>query len=282
MIQKILVATPATIRAVFYVGETPTDVGAVTVTVTRADGTAVAGVGAVSSPSPGVYEASLPDQDDLNLLTATWDSASRTVTTLHEIVGGFYAELAEIRALDALSNTAKYPTAKLEMARAQAEDRFQDATGVSWVPRFQRDVLDGANTTTLRLTRIRPRTVLSTTINGTAVADLTTLRVYEHGLIERAGGVTFPREASGGGRNVVVEYVHGFDQPPEDLRQAFLTYVRYLLLDSNSRIPDRASVMSTDLGTFQLTTAGFNRPTGLPDVDAVLMNHDHTIPGVAA
>lgn len=280
--QKILVATPATIRATFYVGETPTDVGAVTVAVTKADGTAVAGVGVVSTPSPGVYEAALPAQDGLNMLQATWTAATRTVTTYHEIVGGFYAELAEIRALDALANVTKYPTAKLEVARAQAEDRFQDATGVSWVPRFEREYLDGDNTARLRLTRPRPRDVLAVTINAAVVADLTGFRLYEWGAIERAAGAVFTREVAGGGRNVVVEYTHGYDQPPEDIRQAFLVYVRYLLLDSNSRIPDRASVMSTDMGTFQLTTAGYNRPVGLPDVDAVLMSHNHNIPGVAA
>lgn len=280
--QKILVATPATLRATFYVGETPTDVGAVTVAVTRADGTAVAGVGAASSPTPGVYEAALPAQAAPNMLTATWTATTRTLTTFHEIVGGFYAELADIRALDALANTSKYPTPKLETARAQAEDRFEDATGVSWVPRYRRDVLSGDNTAQLLLGRVRPRTVKAVTIAGVAAADLSLFRLYDHGAIERTTGATWPRDAHGGGGNIVVEYVHGYDQPPEDVRQAFLTYVRYLLLDSNSRIPDRASVMSTDLGTFQLTTAGFNRPTGLPDVDAVLMNHDHNIPGVAA
>ena len=282
MLQKILVSTPATISATFYVGETPTDVGTVTVAVTKADGSVVVGVGAVASGGTGIYTATLPAQTNLNVLKAVWTSSTRTVTTWHEIVGGFYCELADLRALDALNNTSKYPTAKLEATRAQAEDRFEDATGVSWVPRFRRDTLSGDNNLRLVLTRVRPRTLYSATIAGVAAADLTLFRFYDWGVIERTNALTWPRDTYGGGGNVTLEYVYGYDQPPEDLRQAFLTYTRYLLLDSNSRIPDRASVMSTDLGTFQLTTAGFNRPTGLPDVDTVLMNHSHRIPGVAA
>lgn len=282
MKQRILIDTPATLTATFYDGETVIDPGVVTVTIRRADGTALVTDAATSGTGAAARTYTLTAQTTLNLLTATWTGDDdRKVTTQHEIVGDFYATLAEIRALDALSNTTKYPTAKLEAARAQAEDRFEDATGVAWVPRFHRETLAGDNTTQLLLKWPRPRSLLATSIDGTAAADLTVFSLYPTGIIERASGVPWPRGVTASG-NVVVEYTHGYDQPPEDLRQAFLTYVRYLILDTTARIPDRASAMSTEMGTFQLVTAGFKRPTGLPEVDAVLNDHDHSVAGIGA
>lgn len=278
------VGAPATLSVTFYDGgETAVDPGTVTVTVTRADGTAVATAAATAGTEAAARTYTLAAQTRLDHLTATWTGSlgGRTVTTRHDVVGGFYAELAEIRALDALNNTTRYTEAKLAAARTQAEDRFDWATGVAWVPRHERETLSGLGTTQLTLKWQRPRTLIAASIDGTAVSDLTALRLYPYGMVERTAGVTFPREASGGGRNVIVEYTHGYDSPPADLKQAFLTYVRYLLLDTTSRIPDRASTLSTDFGTMQLVTAGFQRPTGLPDVDAVLNDRSHRIPGMA-
>lgn len=281
---RILVATPATLTATFYDGgEAAVDPGTVTVTITRADGTVLVAAAATAGSGAAARTYTLAAQTRLDHLTAVWSgTGGRQVTTRHEIVGGFYADLAEIRTLDALSNTTKYPAAKLEAARAQAEDRFEEVTGVAWVPRHDRQTVSGDATTQLLLRWPRPRSLIAITIDGTVQGDLTKFRLYSTGIVERTAGSTWPREAAGGGGNVIVEYTHGYDRPSEDLRQAFLTYVRYLLLDTTSRIPDRASVMSTDLGSFQLVTAGFKRPTGLPDVDAVLNDHDQRIPGMAA
>jgi len=118
-------------------------------------------------------------------------------------------------------------------------------------------------------------------VDGVAAVDLTAYTLFPWGGIDRDSGVYWPVPTTDAA-NVVVEYTYGYDAPPADLRQAFLTYCRYLLLDTRSRIPDRASVMSTDMGTFQLVTAGFRRPTGLPEVDAVLNDYDQRLPGVAA
>lgn len=284
-VQRILVNTPATLTATFWVGETATDPGGATATVTvyKADGTILVGPVAATHGTAGVFTYTLAAQAQLNNLTAVWTGTDgRQVTTYHEIVGGFYVELAEIRALEGFSNTTKYPTATLEAARTQAEDRFENAMRVAWVPRYMRETLDGNNRSDVILTWPRPRQVLSVTTDGAAVADLTQFRLYSYGVLERSNGVWFLADVYGGGRNVIVEYTHGYDRPVEDIRQAFLTYVRYLLFETQSRIPDRASAFSTPDGTFQLVTAGFNRPTGLPDVDAILNAHSHRIPGVSS
>lgn len=279
---RILVGAPATLTAVFYDGgETAVDPGTVTVTITRADGTAVATAAATSGTGAAARTYDLPAQTRLDHLVAVWTGDDgRGVTTRHEIVGGFYAELAEIRGLDAVTNETKYPTALLEVARRQAEDRFEQATGAAWVRRHARETLSGNGTTRIVLAHRPPRSLLAATIDGTAAADLALFRLYDEGLIERAGGVTWPKESSGGGGNVVVEYVHGYDAPPADLKQAFLTYVRYLLLDTRSRIPDRATAMTTEFGTIQLASAT-SRATLIPEVDAILADYDRRIPGMA-
>jgi len=281
---RILVGAPATLTVTFYDGgETAVDPGTVTVTITRADGTAVATAAATSGSGAAARTYALAAQTRLDHLSAVWTGSigGRSVTTRHEVVGGYYADLAEIRTLDALANTSKYPTATLERARWQAEDKFEDATGVAWVPRHDRYTAVGDNTTSLLLRWPRPRSLIAVTIDGTVASDLTLFQLYETGLIERDSGMRFPRGATNVG-NVVVEYAHGYDRPTEDLRWAFLQYVRYLILDTTSRIPDRAASYSTEFGTFQLVTAGFNRPTGLPEIDAVLNEHSHRTAGVGA
>jgi len=281
---RILAGSPATLTVTFYDGgETAVDPGTVTVTILRADGTAVTTAAATSGSGAAARTYALAAQTRLDHLTAVWTGSigGRSVTTRHEVVGGFFADLAEIRTLDALSNTSKYPAATLERARWQAEEKFEDATGVAWVPRHDRYTANGDNTTTLMLRWPRPRSLIAVTVDGTAATDLTLFQLYDSGIIERDSGVRFPRGWTNAG-NVVVEYTHGYDRPPEDLRWAFLQYVRYLILDTTSRIPDRASSYSTEFGTFQLVTAGFNRPTGLPEIDAVLNEHSHRVAGVGA
>ncbi len=281
---RALVHTPATLTASFYDGgEALVDPGTVTVTITRSDGTVLVAAAATVGAGAAARTYTLAAQTRLDHLTAVWTGSSggRKVTTRHEIVGGFYAELAEIRALDALSNLTSYPTAKLEVARSQAEAKFDEATGAAWVPRHARELLAGDGTARLLLGYRPPRSLIAASINGTAVSDLATLTLLSWGAVERDSGVAFPAPTTEPS-NVVLEYEHGFDRPPDDLKQAFLAYCRYLLMDSRSRIPDRASVMSTDMGTFTLVTAGFRRPTGLPEVDAVLNAYDLRVPGVGA
>jgi len=281
---RVLVGSPATLSASFYDGgETLVDPGTVTVTITRSDGTALVTGAATTGTGAAARTYTLAAQTRLDHLTAVWTASlgSRVVTTRHEIVGGFYAELADIRALDALTNTTNYPASKLEAARWQAEQRFEEATGVAWVPRHQRETLVGLGTSRLLLAGRPPRTLIGVSVDGVAAVDLTAYTLFPWGGIDRDSGVYWPVPTTDAA-NVVVEYTYGYDAPPADLRQAFLTYCRYLLLDTRSRIPDRASVMSTDMGTFQLVTAGFRRPTGLPEVDAVLNDYDQRLPGVAA
>ena len=92
--------------------------------------------------------------------------------------------------------------------------------------------------------------------------------LYPSGEVEAQFGVpAFPR----GMDNVIIEYVAGRQGMPLDLKLALTKYVRYLILNTNGRIPDRATSMTTEFGTFRVGQAdAWDHPTGLSEVDAVL------------
>jgi len=103
--------------------------------------------------------------------------------------------------------------------------------------------------------------------------------LYESGELE-AGPLAsaFAR----GVQNITAEYVCGADAVPQDLRLALAKYIQALVLESNSRIPDRATSLSTDFGTFRIGQAkAWDAPTGYGDIDAVLMRYGTRVPGFA-
>lgn len=58
---------------------------------------------------------------------------------------------------------------------------------------------------------------------------------------------------------------------PETIRWCVRTLARQFVLDSVSRIPDRALQLQSEFGSIQLAQAGGNwRPTSLPEVNAKL------------
>jgi hypothetical protein len=269
---QVLRNTSAILQVTFYSDETATSAdGAVTITITRADGTALVTAAATSNPSTGVYRYTLAAQANLDYLTAVWSGTfsgtAQSITSYVELVGGYYATLPEIRALPNLSDTAKFTTAELTDARQWIETLVEDVTGVAWVPRYSRDLLDGAGTYEIILNHMKPRTLLALTVGGTAVTT-TSFDLYESGRINRYdAGSTFAI----GRRNVVASYEHGYDSPPNDLKRAALTAIRYrLLTDQNQTIPDRALSMTNEFGNIQMAQPGPNRPTGIPEVDAVI------------
>jgi hypothetical protein len=87
---------------------------------------------------------------------------------------------------------------------------------------------------------------------------------------------------SRGIENIVAEYVCGADAMPHDLRLALLQYIRILVLDSNTRTPDRATSMTNEFGTFRLGQAkAWDNPTGIAAIDAVLARYGTRVPGFA-
>lgn len=281
--QRGAIDTPLTLTGVFYVGETATDPGGATatVTVTRPDGTAIATAAATTRTGAGTFTYALAAQTNPTRLKALWTGTDgRKVTTWVDVVGAVYAELVDIRALEGIfDNSVMYTTAVLELARAGAEAFIEDVTATAWVPRFARERHAGDATSCLVLDHVDPRQLISVTIDGIAVSDLSGFAFTAHGTLEWSAG-TFT-EPTSTGENVVIEYLHGKDEPPEDLRRACLRLIRHLVVATTSRFDERAISVSADGMVTQLATAGRKRPTGLPDVDAILARYTHRLPGLA-
>lgn len=266
----------ASIDQTFYVDGAAKDAdGAVTVTVTRADGTALVTGAATTKPAAttGVYRYALSPQAALDHLaltyTGTWSGAVLTEVARVQIVGDFYLPTVAIRALPNLSDATKFTEAELRDARTWFEEVFEDYTGVAWVRRFARHTLDGTGTATLLLPDMHPRTIRSVrtytaaaTYTAFTADELAGLVVEGSGLLRRWSG-TFPR----GHRNIVVEYEHGLDRPPADVVEAAKVAIRDHLLGTN--VGNRQYAVATEAGVVRTSVPGEGRPFGIPDVDAV-------------
>lgn len=263
-------------------GEPADAAGVLTVQVDKADGTNVLPAGSPTTDpvGAGTYQRSVtaPQTAALDVLSAVWSDAGDASThrTLHEIVGGFYFSAAELRAFDdTLEDTTKYPTAKIQAVRREVEEECELITGTAWVPRYRRTRLSGKGIDSLLLPDWAPRTIRSvraysdaTTYTAFTAAELAALDPAEHGEITRLDGAVWTM----GTQNLVVEYEHGFDRPPADLRHAAMTRCRSRLNMEKSGVPDRATsyVPEGGGGTFSIAQpgrAGFE--TGIPEVDAV-------------
>lgn len=269
----------------------------VLVTITAADGTAIVTDGSATDNTNGTYSYALPAEQlaDLNWLTADWKvSTVSRATTTHEIVGGIYASLAAINTQD--SNIAQIGAdpETIRRARGTVEATFERICNVAFVPRFRRVTLDGSNLREQLLPdplvrRLRSLTFRSTSTSSYSLTsdELAALTVQSDGILRylNSQGVFSGVHTSGifpsGLGNVVVEYEHGYDQPPNEIRDAAIAYIRERLQRPRSGIPDRAvSFAVAEGGTYRLAVPdGWS--TGNPDIDAILERHAWPTIGIA-
>lgn len=276
-----------TISHTFYVDETATDpTGTPTYAIVDANGTAVqSGNATVVGGSTGRVTVVLASQSALKRLTVTWTATvsgtSVVETDYVEIVGGFFFTLAQGRASDAsLSDTTKYPTADLITKRLEVEVECETICDRSFVPRYERVVLDGTGTSSLLLKMSDPvrsiadiRTIravtmapqLDETFVAFTAAELAALSPQPDGTLVRIDGDIF----TAGLRNVIVELEYGLDGAPADLVTASLTRLRSRLNLNKTAVPDRATSYSLgEHGVYRISMPG-KYETGLPEVDAV-------------
>lgn len=247
--------------------------GDVTVTITDANGDAVdSGTATVDSEDAARFTFQLDPQPDVQsfdvVWAGSWGGDAQQITARVEIVGGVLFTVGQARAFDdaALASTTTYPDAAILDARAGIAEFFQEVCGVSFIPRYSRDILDGGGYS-LWLNRPHVNRILAVTLDGTALTadEIADLDVYEHGQVYRDARWTADR------RNVIVEYEHGYEAVPWDIHRAALTYLRYILVTSD--VSDRTITWSNELGTFRQAQPGREYPTGLPAVDAALHRH---------
>lgn len=281
MLQRVRQGAPATIRVVWDDQDgQPVDVtGPVTVTVTRASAAAVLTGAPTVHGTTGVYTAAVPvaATAQLDTLTAVWTDTSTGAarTTTVEVAGGFFFSLADARnSDDTLLDASKYPDADVARRRTEVEVECEEICDRAFVPRHRRVVLDGTGNSEITLPnsdvrRIRAVTVTDDSPAGVPYALTSTELSYlatvgTDGLIRRGDRGLFLE----GVGNVIVEYEHGWDSPPEDLWRASLTRLRYRLNSNKTAVPDRATQFTAvEGGTYQLDTAAQYK-TGQPDVDA--------------
>ena len=178
----------------------------------------------------------------LDTLTVIWTASfggqPQEFVDVVEIAGDYLFTTAELRALSTgtggLANPTNYPDSKLVAMRTRVEQALEDACGVAFVPRYGQETYAGSLPP--RTHRLRWVTVDDVAITPTpALADLKA----DYGLL-------WP--------TVQVAYEHGYDTPPERMRQAALFLAKYWLMPT--AVDDRAITMATDTGTYAMFQAG--------------------------
>jgi hypothetical protein len=269
-VQRVLRDTRAQPAVTFYVGTTPTSAdGVVTVDIFRGDGSIFATDAATTGPAPtGTYTYTLAPQSTLERFQLVWEGTFGGVvqrqTSFVEVVGGYAVSLADLQAESGLST--KTP-AQLAEARQWFEDRAEDFCGVAFVPRYEREVLDGDGSRKLDLKHARPRAIISAKFDGVAQTT-TTWDLYDAGFI--VAPLAFPR----GFHNVEIIYEHGYDSAPSDIHDAALTAIRSNVLADTSGgggIPSGVTSLITDAGTM-VFGGRLTRPFGIRAVDDVLLD----------
>lgn len=249
--------------------------GAVTVGVTRADGLVVKAAGTATVHGlTGIYTVTLTAAEvgaNVGQLTATWTDSGGVSTTVVDVVGAYMVSVNEIRALPNLSDTAKFANAELIAARRWFEDLAERHCNVAFVPRFRRVRVNGTGVSQLLPPDPMPIGLLSartytdaTTYTAFDATDLADVLPAEGYLTRSTRGVW-----TAGVENLVIEYEHGYQSPPSDIKAQALVAIRAQLLNDQVGRP-MVSIADGAGGTTRYSMAGPDKPTGIDTVDEAL------------
>lgn len=216
--------------------------GAVTVTVQRANGTVLVtdqATGGAGS-APRTYTLPVAHTAITDVLTAVWKDATveRARTTV-EILGGYYATPAAIRASDpTLANTAAYTDTAILRARLEVSDALSSLTACDFAPRFHRQHVRGTGSTSIVLDWGPIRTVRAVTVYyaSSALTGTVWTAAQLAAIPADPGRIALCTDHNvwPAGADIVVEYESGYDSMPADLRDQFFVEVRKQLNDANS------------------------------------------------
>lgn len=185
-----------------------------------------------------------------------------------------YAVVADVRALDGLSDAAVYPDATLQAGIDFATDLIDSYCGTSFEAKTFSVTLDGNNRFSIFTGVLFIRSLTSVTIDGVA-QTLSDLVYANDGTVRHKNGAfTY----QWWGQNVVIAGTAGVTATPsERIKWAARTIARDYALNLHSRIPSRALGVTNELGQFevQAQAGGPGRPTALPAVNAVLNANKH-------
>lgn len=184
-----------------------------------------------------------------------------------------YFTLAEVRALPDVSNAGKYSDERVLDVAAQFVAIIEREVGVAFVERTVTAERHDGGTDEIALHHGYVRSVDSATENGVTVTD--TLSADAGGVLLRFSGANggTPISWASGRRNVSVTYTHGYaDTVPADIKAQTLKAVRLELMatSSTNSTSARQTSLSTESGVLGFVVAGPDRPTGYPELDAVI------------
>ncbi len=185
-----------------------------------------------------------------------------------------YFTTEELRSLPDVDDEDRFPDERLVEAHDWIAGRVETACLTAFITTTVTDEkLSGTGCNGLRLANPYVQDVSAITVDGVAFSSPEVAAVIvDDGSLYRPDGVAWPATSR---KNITVTYTHGYSEtPPADLKQAMLRAARNWLLtmDAWSGKDSRATTISNEDGTFQLSTAGKGRPTGIPDVDVVIMD----------
>ena len=175
-----------------------------------------------------------------------------------------YFTEAELKALPDMSSET---TSRIDAAGAWAVGVIEREVGTSFIARTITDEVHDGGTDAIILRKPYVISVTSAT---------NTLRVRAGTLRKFSSATSFaPMVWAAGCGNVTVTYQAGYSStPPADIKEAALAATRWHLLEgraSNVHSPRQTSITNEMGGTVNFGVAGTDRPTGYPDVDAVIV-----------
>lgn len=243
-------------------GDAAAAVGTLTCSIARADGTVIATDRATTAATgTGAYTCALTTAEALTLdvLTATWRISSVTrAVTHHRIVGGFLFTVAE---LAQRAGMEQFDVATLRTERDRITDLIELYCGAQ-SPRYDLDEFEGHGHSRHAVYHRPLRSVRALAIGGAAVTVSDLDVNVAAGIVS---GVTFLGWCELG-------YEHGLSTPDPDLKDAGLTAAADRVLRERSVIGSRTRSMTNDAGvTQQFSYAGDGHPTGIDEVDAIIM-----------
>lgn len=237
--------------------------GSLTCTISRADGTLIATARSTTAGTGLHHTCALTTAEAqmLDVLRAVWqDEDGVRATTYHRIVGGFMYSLAALAQRAGIAEG--FDRDELMAERDRITDLIEDTVGVSFCPTYDLEERRGPGRCEI-ITRRPLRAIRSMTLDG---ATVSTAPMY----VDAGQGVIDARFTVCGWMTLGIE--HGEDAPPADLRDAALTASADALLRKWNKIGPRVRSVSDGMGvTQQFSYAGDRHPTGIDEVDAVIM-----------
>lgn len=263
--------------------------GTPTIAVTRADGTTVVGVSAVTTDATGVYRATIPAQTSLDVLTATLSATVATFArTVTETITLISERLVPLWMLREDAELAAVSTEVILRLSDVVHDWVKDALNFPPVPEsYTREWVSEYPTHRLRVPAVYfPIALVALAYgrgNGATQYDasfLNNVEAIEGGFEFKDTGTFAPVDFLRGTHRgtfpqgiYAATVTHGgpWISVPEDLRRAAASLARYAARTSN--LPERARRIETEQSIIDLSMPSARYPTGLPDVDAAITRY---------